>query len=148
MVPSAISSGDSTDYQTFDIAVHTNSIRLVPKFQHVTQWININEVMNPRPVEPESAILLGFALNQLMQVHRRCSRGGERGEATQEILRGGRDDSLGAEPHYFVGTLGPCDTKTSRKNRHKTEKMLYFVLPNSLTISEWTSLKGGEISAI
>ncbi|CAN0009638.1 unnamed protein product [Ectocarpus sp. 12 AP-2014] len=45
VVSSAISSGDSTDYQTFDVEVHTNEIRLVPVFQRVDQWIGIKEMV-------------------------------------------------------------------------------------------------------
>ena len=33
-----------TDYQTFNVGVHTNLIRLVPKFQKYDQWIGIKEV--------------------------------------------------------------------------------------------------------
>lgn len=45
VVPSVITSGDTTDYQTFDLKVFTNAINIVPKFQRVDQWINIKEVM-------------------------------------------------------------------------------------------------------
>ncbi|CAM9327321.1 unnamed protein product, partial [Hapterophycus canaliculatus] len=44
VVPSAISSGDSTDFQTFDVSVHANALRLVPKFRHVTEWFSVKEV--------------------------------------------------------------------------------------------------------
>ena len=43
VVPSAITSGDTTEYQTFDLSVHTGFIKLVPKFQRYYQWINIKE---------------------------------------------------------------------------------------------------------
>lgn len=46
VVPSAISSGDTTTgYQTFDINVHANRIRLIPVFQRQLQWIGINEMV-------------------------------------------------------------------------------------------------------
>lgn len=44
IVPSAITSGDTTDYQTFNVGVHTSSIRLIPKFRQTNQWVNIKEV--------------------------------------------------------------------------------------------------------
>ncbi|CAN0010264.1 unnamed protein product, partial [Ectocarpus fasciculatus] len=44
VVPSAISSEDGSDYQTFDVAVHTNKIRLLPKFGQITDFIGIKEV--------------------------------------------------------------------------------------------------------
>lgn len=53
VVPSAITSGDSTDLQTFDVSVHTNELRLVPKFRHVTQWISVKEVRKPGAILPE-----------------------------------------------------------------------------------------------
>lgn len=55
VVPSAISSGDSTDFQTFDVAVHTNLLRLVPKFQQVSKWISIKEVRKPPSFSPTPA---------------------------------------------------------------------------------------------
>eukprot|EP00904_Undaria_pinnatifida_P008259 jgi/Undpi1/4563/HiC_scaffold_18.g07917.m1 len=45
VVPSAISSGDSTDYQTFDVNVHALTIRLVPKFQRFNQWFSVKEMI-------------------------------------------------------------------------------------------------------
>lgn len=44
VVPSAISDGSTTDYQTFNVGVHANLIRLVPKFHKYDQWIGIKEV--------------------------------------------------------------------------------------------------------
>lgn len=44
VVASAISSGDSTDYQTFDVSVFANKIRVIPKYQKVDQWLSIKEV--------------------------------------------------------------------------------------------------------
>lgn len=43
VIPSAISSGDSSDYQTFDLRVFANMIRVVPKYQKVTQFFSIKE---------------------------------------------------------------------------------------------------------
>lgn len=43
-MPSAISSGDTTEFQTFDVAVHTNEIRLVPKFTRMDESVSIKEV--------------------------------------------------------------------------------------------------------
>lgn len=48
VVPSAISSEDDSDYQTFDVAVHTNMIRLLPKFGQITDLIGIKEVGSPK----------------------------------------------------------------------------------------------------
>ncbi|CAM9500688.1 unnamed protein product [Scytosiphon promiscuus] len=45
VVPSVITSGDSTDFQTFDAIVHTNELRLVPKFRTVTQWFSVKELV-------------------------------------------------------------------------------------------------------
>eukprot|EP00904_Undaria_pinnatifida_P008254 jgi/Undpi1/4559/HiC_scaffold_18.g07913.m1 len=45
VVPSAITHGSTTDYQTFNVGVHTNLIRLVPKFQKYDQWIGIKEMI-------------------------------------------------------------------------------------------------------
>ncbi|CAN0147040.1 unnamed protein product, partial [Ectocarpus fasciculatus] len=45
VVPSAISSEDGSDYQTFDVAVHTNTIRLLPKFGQITDFIGIKELV-------------------------------------------------------------------------------------------------------
>ncbi|CAM9499220.1 unnamed protein product [Ectocarpus sp. 4 AP-2014] len=45
VVPSAISSEDDSDYQTFDVAVHTNTIRLLPKFGQITDFIGIKELV-------------------------------------------------------------------------------------------------------
>lgn len=46
VVASAITSGDTADYQTFDVNVHAQTIRLVPKFQRFNQWISVKEVSN------------------------------------------------------------------------------------------------------
>lgn len=43
-MPSAITSGETTEFQTFDVAVHTNEIRLVPKFTRMGDSIGIKEV--------------------------------------------------------------------------------------------------------
>eukprot|EP00904_Undaria_pinnatifida_P008263 jgi/Undpi1/4567/HiC_scaffold_18.g07921.m1 len=45
VVASAISSGDSTGYQTFDVNVHAQTIMLVPKFQRINQWFSIKEMV-------------------------------------------------------------------------------------------------------
>lgn len=45
VIPSAISSGDTTDFQTWDLSVWTNAIRILPKFGNVAEWIGIKEVM-------------------------------------------------------------------------------------------------------
>ena len=44
VVPSVISSGNSTGLQTFDAPVHTDVLRFVPKFQSVNQMVDIKEV--------------------------------------------------------------------------------------------------------
>lgn len=44
VAPSVITSGDSTELQTFDVRAHTNAIRIVPKFQRADQFIHIKEV--------------------------------------------------------------------------------------------------------
>ncbi len=44
VVPSAISGGDTTGYQTFDVNVHADVIRLVPKFTRYDEMIGISEV--------------------------------------------------------------------------------------------------------
>ena len=44
VVASAISSADPGKYQTFDIGVHTNAIRVTPKFQRYNQWVGFIEV--------------------------------------------------------------------------------------------------------
>lgn len=49
VVGSAITSGDTTDYQTFDVGVHASVIKVVPKFQKVNQSFSINEVSTPPP---------------------------------------------------------------------------------------------------
>lgn len=46
MVPSAITSGTSTSLETFDVSVHTDVLRLVPKFQRVDQMVHVKEVRN------------------------------------------------------------------------------------------------------
>lgn len=43
VVPSAITSGDTIGYQTFDVSVHTSLIRLTLRHQRYIQWIGINE---------------------------------------------------------------------------------------------------------
>lgn len=45
VVPSAISSGDTTEFQTFDVAVHANAIILEPKFTRMDESISIKEVL-------------------------------------------------------------------------------------------------------
>lgn len=45
VVPSAISSGDTTEFQTFDVGVHANEIRILPKFKRLDQSIGIKEVL-------------------------------------------------------------------------------------------------------
>lgn len=49
MVGSAISSGETTDYQTFDVNVHARVINVVPKFQKINQWFSVNEVRLSAP---------------------------------------------------------------------------------------------------
>lgn len=44
IVPSAISSGETTEYQTFDVNVHAKTIKLVPKFQKLNQYFGVKEV--------------------------------------------------------------------------------------------------------
>lgn len=44
VVGSAITSGDTTGFQTFDVGVHARVINVVPKFQQFDQWFSINEV--------------------------------------------------------------------------------------------------------
>eukprot|EP00904_Undaria_pinnatifida_P006174 jgi/Undpi1/2687/HiC_scaffold_14.g06065.m1 len=44
-IPSAISSGDTTDFQTWDISAFTNTIQLRPKFGSVSEWISIKEMV-------------------------------------------------------------------------------------------------------
>eukprot|EP00904_Undaria_pinnatifida_P002876 jgi/Undpi1/1258/HiC_scaffold_109.g14172.m1 len=43
-IPSAISSGDTTDFQTWDLSVWTNSIQIQPKLAKVADWFSIKEV--------------------------------------------------------------------------------------------------------
>ncbi|CAM9212730.1 unnamed protein product, partial [Laminaria digitata] len=45
VVASAISSGDTTDYQTFDVDVHAVTLKLVPKFQRFNQWFSVKEMV-------------------------------------------------------------------------------------------------------
>lgn len=45
VVPSAISSGNTTDFQTFDVAVHAIEIRLEAKFTKIDQLFGIKEVL-------------------------------------------------------------------------------------------------------
>lgn len=45
VVSSAISSGDTTEFQTFDVGVHANEIRLVPKFTRLNESVSIKEVL-------------------------------------------------------------------------------------------------------
>ena len=45
VVLSAISSGDTTDFQTWDIPAWTSKIELHPKFSSAREWISIKEVM-------------------------------------------------------------------------------------------------------
>lgn len=44
IIPSAISSGDTLDFQTWDISAWTNAIQIRPKFGRVDEWISIKEV--------------------------------------------------------------------------------------------------------
>ena len=44
VVPSAIASGTTAEYQTFDVSVHASKFRLVPKFQRYGQYMSISEV--------------------------------------------------------------------------------------------------------
>ncbi|CAN0272345.1 unnamed protein product [Ascophyllum nodosum] len=45
VVPSAISSGNTVDLETFDVFVHTDTLRIVPSFQSVGQMFNIKEMV-------------------------------------------------------------------------------------------------------
>ncbi|CAN0223077.1 unnamed protein product, partial [Pylaiella littoralis] len=45
VVSSAISSGDTTEFQTFDVGVHANEIRLVPKFTRLNESVSIKEMV-------------------------------------------------------------------------------------------------------
>lgn len=45
VVPSAISSGETTGFQTFDVNVHTNAIRLVPKYTRIGEVFSVTEVL-------------------------------------------------------------------------------------------------------
>lgn len=47
VVDSAVTSGDTTDYQTFDVGVHAVTLKLVPKFQRFNQWFSVKEVSAP-----------------------------------------------------------------------------------------------------
>ena len=51
LVASAITSGDTADYQTFDVGVHARGINVVPKFQQFNQWFGIKEVRTPTSVQ-------------------------------------------------------------------------------------------------
>lgn len=44
VLPSVITSGESTELQTFDLRVHTDEIRIIPKFRRMDEFINIKEV--------------------------------------------------------------------------------------------------------
>ncbi|CAN0345437.1 unnamed protein product, partial [Ascophyllum nodosum] len=45
VVPSAISSGTTLDLETFDVSVHTDTLRIVPSFQSIGQMFNIKEMV-------------------------------------------------------------------------------------------------------
>ncbi|CAM9220801.1 unnamed protein product [Pylaiella littoralis] len=45
VVPSAISSGETTGFQTFDVNVHTNAIRLVPKYTRIGEVFSVTEMV-------------------------------------------------------------------------------------------------------
>lgn len=45
VVASAISSGDTTDYQTFNVGVHAKTLEIIPKFQRVNQWFSVKEMV-------------------------------------------------------------------------------------------------------
>lgn len=44
-IHSAISNGDTLDFQTWDLPAYTSAIRLVPKLSGVKDWISIKEVL-------------------------------------------------------------------------------------------------------
>ena len=46
VVPSAVSSGTTVDLETFDVSVHTDTLRIVPSFQSIGQMFSIKEVMS------------------------------------------------------------------------------------------------------
>lgn len=65
-IPSAISSGDTTDFQTWDIAAWTDAIQLRPKFGSVGEWISIKEVRAcSRPTE----IRVKYCITLLLSLH-------------------------------------------------------------------------------
>lgn len=43
-IPSAITSGDTEDFQTFELNAWTSGIQIQPRFTRVNQWISIKEV--------------------------------------------------------------------------------------------------------
>eukprot|EP00904_Undaria_pinnatifida_P008908 jgi/Undpi1/5147/HiC_scaffold_19.g08498.m1 len=45
IIPSAISSGDSLDFQTWDVKSYANAIQIRPKFQNVKDWMSIKEMV-------------------------------------------------------------------------------------------------------
>eukprot|EP00904_Undaria_pinnatifida_P008258 jgi/Undpi1/4562/HiC_scaffold_18.g07916.m1 len=45
VVGAAITSGDTTDYQTFDVSVHASAINIKPKFHQFNQWFSIKEIV-------------------------------------------------------------------------------------------------------
>lgn len=43
-IPSAITSGETTEFQTWDISAWTDFIEIQPKFRGVAEWMSIKEV--------------------------------------------------------------------------------------------------------
>lgn len=65
VVASAISSGDTTDYQTFNVGVLAKELVVIPKFRQLNQWFSISEVRNEWPVgSPFDLSEFGCELNR------------------------------------------------------------------------------------
>lgn len=44
VIPSAITSGDTTDFQTWDVNAFTGAIQIIPLFTSVDEWFGVKEV--------------------------------------------------------------------------------------------------------